>query len=130
MPNESNSTGFASGNAGDKLSAAASEAKARIADLGWKAADTADQARSAAAARLSNAGEALEEGAAEGGNRVRRAAHATAKALSGSADYIRDNSARDMMDDAMDVVKNNPGVALLGAAALGFVVGRAFSSRD
>lgn len=130
MTNEFNSTGFASDTASDKLSAAASAAKARAADLGRKTADTADQARSAAADGLSNAGEAIEEGAAEGGHRVRRAARATAKALSGSADYIRDNNARDMMEDALDVVKNNPGVALLSAVALGFLVARAFHSRD
>ena len=46
------------------------------------------------------------------------------------ADYLRENSARDMVDDAMDVVKNNPGVALLGAVALGFLVGRVFSARS
>jgi hypothetical protein len=32
-----------------------------------------------------------------------------------------------MIDDVMQLVKNNPGPALLGAAALGFLVGRALS---
>ena len=126
-------SGFASGNPSnlnEKLSAAATEAKSRAADLGRKVTDTADQARSSAAAGLSSAAGAIEDGAVEGSNRARRAAHATAKALSSGADYIRDNSARDMVDDAMDVVKNNPGVALLGAVAIGFLVGRAFSSRS
>jgi hypothetical protein len=35
-----------------------------------------------------------------------------------------------MMGDAMEVVKNNPGAALLGAVAVGFLVARALSSRD
>jgi ElaB/YqjD/DUF883 family membrane-anchored ribosome-binding protein len=126
-------SGFASGNPSnlhDTLSAGATDAKSRAAELGRKGTETADQARSSAAAGLSAAAGAIEEGAVEGSKRARRAAHATANALSSSADYIRDNSVRDMLDDATDVVKNNPGVALLGAVAIGFLVGRAFSSRD
>ena len=133
MATEPGSSGFASGNPSnltDKLSAAATEGKARAAELGRKGADTADQARSSAAAGLSTAAGALEDGANEGGKRARRAAQATANALSSGADYLRDSSAREMVDDAMGVVKNNPGVALLGAVALGFLVGRAFSSRS
>jgi ElaB/YqjD/DUF883 family membrane-anchored ribosome-binding protein len=133
MATEPGSSGFASGNPSnltDKLSVAAGEAKSRAADLGRKAAESADQARSSAAAGLSTAAGAIEDGANEGGKRARRAAQATTKALSSGAEYLRDNSARDMLDDAMDVVKNNPGVALLGAVALGFLVGRAFSSRS
>ena len=133
MATEPGSFGFDSGNASnptDKLSAAATEGKARTADLGRSAADSVDQARSSAAAGLSTAAGAIEDGAKEGGQRARRAAQATANALSSGADYLRDNSARDMVDDAMDVVKNNPGVALLGAVALGFLVGRVFSSRS
>jgi hypothetical protein len=32
-----------------------------------------------------------------------------------------------MMEDLKQLVRNNPGPALLGALALGFVVGRVFS---
>jgi ElaB/YqjD/DUF883 family membrane-anchored ribosome-binding protein len=133
MAQEPNSSGFASGSPsgfGDKLSAAATEAKAKATDLGRKATDTADQARSTAAAGLSAAAGAIDSNADEGANRARRAAHRTADALSSGANYIRDNSVRDMMEDAMDVVKNNPGAALLGAVAVGFLVGRVFSSRN
>jgi ElaB/YqjD/DUF883 family membrane-anchored ribosome-binding protein len=133
MAQETNSPGFASGSSSsapgfkDNLSA---DANTRSAELARKLAESADQARSSAAAGLGTAAGAVEDGAHEGVKRAKRAAQATAKALSSGADYIRENSARDMMDDAMDVVKNNPGVALLGAAALGFLVGRAFVSRN
>ena len=113
----------------DKLSAAAAEAKSRAAELGRKVTDTADQARSSAAAGISNAADAIDDGAGEGATRARRAAHRTAKVLSSSADYIRDHSARDIVKDATDVLKNNPGAALLGAAAIGYLVGRAVTSR-
>jgi ElaB/YqjD/DUF883 family membrane-anchored ribosome-binding protein len=132
MATESTS-GFASGNPSnlhDKVSAAAHEAKSRATDLGRKVSDTADQVRANAAAGLSNAADAIDDQGDEAATRTRRAAHRTANALSSGADYIRDNSARDMMDDAIDVVKSNPGVALLGAIAVGFLVGRAFSSRS
>ena len=126
MAQEPTSSGFASGTPSgfnERLSAAASEAKAR-------AADTADQARSTVAAGLSAAAGSIDDKAEKGANRASRAAHRTANALSTSADYIRDNSVREMMDDAMDVVKNNPGAALVGAVAIGFLVGRAFSWRN
>jgi hypothetical protein len=133
MTNESSSSNFSSGsppNFSEKLSAAAIETKARAADLGRKATDTADQARTATAAGLSAAAGAIADSADKGADRARRVAHRTADALSTSADYIRANSVRDMMDDVMGVVKNNPGVALLGAVAVGFLVGRAFTPRN
>jgi len=126
-------TGFAAGNPAnftDKVSAAASEAKARAAELAGKADQAADEARSRAAAGLGSAAEAVEGEAQEGAQTIRRAGRRAADALATSANYIRDNSARDMFEDAMEVVKDNPGVALLGAVAIGFLVGRAFSSRN
>jgi ElaB/YqjD/DUF883 family membrane-anchored ribosome-binding protein len=133
MENESGTPGFASGspsNLGDRLSSAAGDAKARVAGVGRKAADVADRARSSASAGLDTAAGAVEDAGSEGSSRAKKAARATADALATGADYIRENSVRDMVDDAVEVVKNNPGVALLAAVALGFVVGRAFSSRN
>src|SRR5579862_2365861 len=69
MATESASSDFASGNPAkptDGLSAATGE-KLRAADLGRKAADTVDQARSSVAAGLSTAAGALEDSADEGG---------------------------------------------------------------
>jgi ElaB/YqjD/DUF883 family membrane-anchored ribosome-binding protein len=129
MAQEPSSPGFASASPSPFTDKVFDEAKARAADLARKATDTADQARSTAAAGLSAAASAIDDRAHEGANRLSRAAHRTANALSSGADYIRDTSVRDMMDDAMEVVKNNPGAALLGAVAIGFLVGRAFSSR-
>jgi cell division septum initiation protein DivIVA len=130
--NEPGSSAYSSSNPpnpSDKLSTAATDAKARVADLGRRAAETIDHARTSAADGLSTAADAVHHAASEGNKRATRIAHATADGLSGSANYLRDHSASDILDDAMNIVKNNPGLALLGAAALGFVVGRAFSSR-
>jgi len=80
--------------------------------------------------KISTAASAIENGASDGARRAQRAAHATASALSSGADHIRGASARDIAGDAMGVVKNNPGAVLLGAIALGFLLGRALPSRD
>jgi ElaB/YqjD/DUF883 family membrane-anchored ribosome-binding protein len=78
---------------------------------------------------MDRAASALDEQAESlpGGARVSSAAHSAADALATSADYIREHDLSDMMEDLRDVVRNNPGPALLGAAALGFLIGRAFS---
>jgi hypothetical protein len=134
MATEPGPSGVPSGNPPnltDKLSAVATEGKPRATDQGRGTADSGDQMRESGAEVLSGTSEAVKDGGGGGGTeQARRASRATAKALSRGADYVRDHSARDMMEDAMDVVKNNPGVALLGAVALGFLVGRAVSSRS
>jgi len=43
------------------------------------------------------------------------------------AEYLRAHDVETMMGDLMDTVRRNPGLALLGAAALGLVLGRALS---
>lgn len=64
-----------------------------------------------------------------GGARVTRAAHAAADTLTHTAEYIRKHDAAKMMADAKRVVKDNPAFAMLGAALIGFALGR-FWSRD
>ena len=44
-----------------------------------------------------------------------------------AAGYVRDNDLKTMVADVQQLVKNNPGPALLGAAALGFLLARTFS---
>jgi ElaB/YqjD/DUF883 family membrane-anchored ribosome-binding protein len=103
----------------------ASEARSAAADLGRKASRKADQIRTTAAESLDTAASAVHTGA----ERVASAAHSAAEALTSGAQYVRKHDARDMIDDLMQLVKNNPGPAVLGALALGFVVGRGFSRR-
>jgi ElaB/YqjD/DUF883 family membrane-anchored ribosome-binding protein len=108
---------------GEDARRATSEASAATAELARKASRKADQARATAAEGLDTAAGAMHTGAA----RVASAARSAADALTSSAQYVREHDARDMMDDLMEVVKNNPGPALLGAVAIGFVIGRALS---
>ena len=104
-------------------------AKSKAAEMGQKVADKLDENRGAAASGLDSAASTLREKAdtLPGGERVSNAAHATANAVGAAADYVRENDLRTMMADVQQLVKNNPGPALLTAAALGFLIARTFS---
>jgi hypothetical protein len=97
--------------------------KAKAQGIGARATERADHARVGAAAGLETVAGTLHEK----GDRVASAAHRAADAVSYGAGYLRDNDVRTMMRDLAEVIRRNPGPALLGAAALGFVLGRALS---
>jgi ElaB/YqjD/DUF883 family membrane-anchored ribosome-binding protein len=88
-----------------------------------------DESRSTAADGLAAAASALHDKAAglPGGETVRDVARATADGLGRSAEYVRTHDATRMMSNVESFVKSNPGPALAVAAAVGFLVGRAFS---
>lgn len=105
------------------LRASAASAEATAAEIGRNAQRKAERVRATAAQGLDTAANAVHAG----GARMASAAHSAADALASSAHYVREHEARDMLDDAMEAVKRNPGPALLGAVALGFLIGRALS---
>jgi len=117
---------------GAKLSDTAAKVKDKVSDIGQTAADKIDENRDAAANGLDKAATSLHDKAETlpGGEKVTNLAHATADKLSTTANYIRDHDVKRMMGDVETVVKNNPGRSVLVAAAIGFLVGRAFSSND
>ncbi len=47
-----------------------------------------------------------------------------------ATDYVRSHDADSMMSDVHVAVRRNPGLSLIIAAALGFVVARLFSGND
>ncbi len=106
-----------------------STSKGKAAEMGQKVADKIDENRGAAASGLETAATALRERAdtLPGGEKVANAAHATANAVGVAADYVRDTDLKAMMTDVQKLVKNNPGPALLAAAALGFLIARTLS---
>jgi hypothetical protein len=62
-----------------------------------------------------------------GGQKVADAARTAADAMGTAADYVRSNGIKGMAADVQRIVKNNPGPALLAAAALGFLLARTLS---
>ena len=102
--------------------------KGKAAEMGQKVVDKIDANRGAAASGLESAASALREKADTlAGENVANAAHATADAAGVAADYVREHDFKAMMADVQQLVKNNPGPALLTAAALGFLIARTFS---
>ena len=97
--------------------------KAKVQDVGVKAARRADRARVSAASGLDTVASTLHKR----GDNVASAAHHAADAVHHGAEYLRANDVETMMGDLMDTVRRNPGAALLGAAALGFVLARVLS---
>ena len=114
---------------GQELADRASEAKDSLSDMARTATKKVDESRSTAADGLESAASTVYERAADlpGGRRVKEFASAAADRLSTTADYVRTHDTRRMMADVETVVKNNPGPALLIAAAFGFVLGRALT---
>jgi ElaB/YqjD/DUF883 family membrane-anchored ribosome-binding protein len=97
--------------------------KTKAREVGTKAADRADQARVGAAAGLDSVASTLHEK----GEQVASAAHSAADAVAYGAEYLRVNDVRTLLSDVVEVIRRNPGPSLLGAAALGFMLGRALS---
>ncbi|HVN43818.1 MAG TPA: hypothetical protein VMT66_01105 [Steroidobacteraceae bacterium] len=97
--------------------------KSRAQEVGSRAAQRADQARAGAAAGLEGMASTLHQQ----GERVASAAHSAADAVSYGAEYLRETDVQTMMSDLMEVIRRNPGPSLIGAAALGFLLGRALS---
>ena len=118
--------------AGEQTGSISSQAKDKISDMGRTVADKIDDTRGSVAGGLKTAASTLHEKAEglPGGEKVSDLAHSAADKLSSTADYVRRHDVNSMMSDVQEMVKKNPGLALLLSAVLGFLVARAFSRRD
>jgi hypothetical protein len=124
-----NRSGDKTASFGNELADQATEAKDSTSDMAAVATTKVDEGRSMAADRLNSAVSAVQERVGElpGGQRVKELASAASDRLSTTVDYMRNHDAKRMMADVETVVKNNPGPALLVAAAFGFVLGRSLT---
>jgi len=112
----------------EKVAQAAERAKERVTEAGRGAAAKIDEKREPAADALDSAATALHDKADSlpGGESVSSMAHTAANKVGATADYVREHNVRDMMSDVEQFVKSHPGQSLVAAAAVGFLVGRAF----
>jgi len=97
--------------------------KSKAQDATARATQRADQARASAAAGLENVASTMHEKS----ERMASAGHSAADAVAYGAEYLRENDVQTMLSDLMEVIRRNPGPSLIGAAALGFMLGRALS---
>jgi hypothetical protein len=94
--------------------------------------DKVDANRNIAAQGFDQAASTIREKADSlpGGETVTDLAHTAADKLTATAGYVRETDVNTMMADVETLVKNNPGPALMAAAVVGCLVGRAFSGHD
>jgi hypothetical protein len=102
------------------------EVKDKVDDLARSAKGKMDQGRQSTAGALDRAADALHRRADSlpGGPKTSDFAHSTADRIQDTAHYIRDHNFGDIFGDLENVVRRRPGQALLGALAIGFLVGR------
>jgi ElaB/YqjD/DUF883 family membrane-anchored ribosome-binding protein len=114
--------------ASERISNVAAAAKQKAYEAGRQATDQVDAKRGPTADVLEDAAATVHKTAENlrGGETVRNVAHSTAEKLESTADYIREHDVKTMFSDVEDVVRRNPGPSLLIAAAIGFLIGRAF----
>jgi ElaB/YqjD/DUF883 family membrane-anchored ribosome-binding protein len=111
---------------GTDVSAWEDDVKSTTSDLTRTAADRLDETRGKAADGIEGAASVLQQGANRlPGERLSNLASTAADRLNSTADYVRENDVNRMMADVGTLVRNNPGPALVIAAAFGFLIGRA-----
>lgn len=131
MPNEITRTPLLGGNwpANDTTEASptAGELRESVAETARgasaKVQAAVDGVAGAASSVRQKAGEYLEASAP----RVKEFAGAAADRITATADYVRHTDADRMRADVEAVVKNHPGAAMIAAAAVGFLLGRALT---
>jgi len=106
------------------------QVKEKVSNVTRAAAEKIDANRQRAASGLESAASTLHDKADNlpGAAKVSDLAHAAADKLGSTAEYVRDHDASRMAADVERIVRNNPGPALLTAAVVGFLVGRAMSN--
>jgi hypothetical protein len=114
---------------GETAVSQATRARDAVSQAARSAVDAVDEGRVATADRLEETASAVRQRSESlpGGPRVRQIAQTAADGLTTTADYVRTHDIKGLVDDVEAVVKNNPGPALLVAAAFGFLLARAMA---
>jgi ElaB/YqjD/DUF883 family membrane-anchored ribosome-binding protein len=95
-----------------------------------KVIERADAGRERAAEGMHTAAEQVREKAEQlpGGERTGQIAHKAADTMESAAGYMREHDVNEMASDLQQIVRDHPREALIAAAAVGFLVGRAMRS--
>jgi ElaB/YqjD/DUF883 family membrane-anchored ribosome-binding protein len=123
----------AAGQAADKAQDAVSKTGEAISHAasaaGQAIGQTAESATAAVGSGIQNlAGTVRDSGPREG--MLGTATRTVADSLEGAGKYLEDKNLSGMMDDINGLIKRNPVPAVLLALGIGFLVGRALSSRS
>jgi len=108
------------------LADVASRMTGTVKDFSKRATDKIEDTRSAAANGFEFAASAVHGG----GKKVAGAAHLTAEKLRTTAAYLRNHNSQGIWEDVEQAVKQNPGITLVVAGMIGFMLGRALRPRE
>ena len=114
------------------VSDTAEKTQQKVEQAGRAVQEKIDDNRGPAADKLAGVASALHEKADNlpGGEKVASLAHDAADKVEATAQYVREHDVQDMMADLENFVRRHPGQSLMAAAAVGFLLGRAFRSDD
>lgn len=90
----------------------------------------ADGAAETVSDAMDGAVQGVREKARAAGDALSRAGRGVAAGVADSAGYLRNNDAREMLDDVRGLAKKHPGTALIAVAVVGFLLGRKMKSAD
>jgi ElaB/YqjD/DUF883 family membrane-anchored ribosome-binding protein len=93
-----------------------------MSDIARSAAQTFHAGRTAAADRLDGAADTLREKA----DRVSDLGNDVADRIGIAAKYVRKHRAKDILEDATEIVQEHPGKSLAAVLTVGFLLGRMF----
>ena len=110
----------------DKIVDVTSKVKEKAGQMADKVSDTVDKTRDSAAEGLDRAASTLHDKAEDmpGGPKVVSVTHTVADGMESAAQYLRDANFDDMKDSLLETCRKYPAQTLLGALAVGFLVGR------
>lgn len=130
----------AAGHVGEAASHAAAAVGQKASDLASTVANKASDAASTVGHKAEDATAAVGSGIQSLAGKVRdntpdggmlgNASNAVADAIEGAGKYVEDKNLTGMVDDMTGLIKRNPVPALLLALGVGFLIGRALSSRS
>jgi hypothetical protein len=126
MSEFSNGTASTVGHAAGAALSGAGEKADQVGEAAGRAKSKFDSARKPVADKLQDAAGKVRHHA----DRISGAAESAADRLEASADYIKSRDARRMAKDLVGVIKSHPAQSLLIAGVIGYLVARAFRSKD
>lgn len=119
-----NGSSHADGGIKEKLNTATSHLKSTAADFGRSAQQNIDRNLQSAANALEGASSALRSKLPQDrSGKVASVGYTAAEKIDATARYLRLHDSRDMVRGAESWARSNPGAALGGALALGFLIG-------
>ena len=130
---QTDGSGYESGTGSGNESTIADQAyraKDKVATQGRRAVEKVDASRRPTADALERAASGIHDSADRTSQKAADVAHRAADKLQATANYVRENDLRAMANDVVTVVNRYPRESVAVAVAVGFLVGRAFRSRD